>query len=157
MTLMHASGSLSHLLESLGAGRILNVLRLKTVLFLREARQRVLRPLLWSYTKILKAYNKVVWGPGGIRGTLLKCRKLGALDSVDHILRRASVFSTGLAFLPASVAYLIGTNLFGVLANKMGRYVAWETGGMIELSPNASFELLPVLGTASLRQSGTQG
>ncbi|EGV97760.1 Chromaffin granule amine transporter [Cricetulus griseus] len=27
----------------------------------------------------------------------------------------------GLAFLPASVAYLIGTNLFGVLANKMGR------------------------------------
>lgn len=91
------------------------------------------------------------------QGTLLKCRKLGALDSVDHILRRASVFSTGLAFLPASVAYLIGTNLFGVLANKMGRYVAWETGGMIELSSNASFELLPVLGTASLRQSGTQG
>uniref|UniRef100_A0A2R9BWU2 Solute carrier family 18 member A1 n=1 Tax=Pan paniscus TaxID=9597 RepID=A0A2R9BWU2_PANPA len=27
----------------------------------------------------------------------------------------------GLAFLPASVSYLIGTNLFGVLANKMGR------------------------------------
>ncbi|XP_051025832.1 chromaffin granule amine transporter isoform X1 [Acomys russatus] len=29
----------------------------------------------------------------------------------------------GLAFLPASVAYLIGTNLFGVLANKMGRWL----------------------------------
>lgn len=27
----------------------------------------------------------------------------------------------GMAFLPASVSYLIGTNLFGVLANKMGR------------------------------------
>lgn len=27
----------------------------------------------------------------------------------------------GIAFLPASVSYLIGTNLFGVLANKMGR------------------------------------
>uniref|UniRef100_F7FNE7 Solute carrier family 18 member A1 n=1 Tax=Macaca mulatta TaxID=9544 RepID=F7FNE7_MACMU len=29
----------------------------------------------------------------------------------------------GLAFLPASVSYLIGTNLFGVLANKMGRWL----------------------------------
>ncbi|MEQ2261084.1 hypothetical protein XENORESO_005431, partial [Xenotaenia resolanae] len=27
----------------------------------------------------------------------------------------------GMAFLPASVSYLIGTNLFGILANKMGR------------------------------------
>lgn len=80
VTLKHASGSLSHLSESLGAGCILNVLRLKTVLFLREAGPWVLRPLLLSYTKISKAYSKVVWGPGGIRGTLLSCRKLGALD-----------------------------------------------------------------------------
>uniref|UniRef100_A0A670Z0R8 Solute carrier family 18 member A1 n=1 Tax=Pseudonaja textilis TaxID=8673 RepID=A0A670Z0R8_PSETE len=29
-----------------------------------------------------------------------------------------------LAFLPASVSYLIGTNLFGILANKMGRALA---------------------------------
>uniref|UniRef100_A0A8P4KH63 Chromaffin granule amine transporter n=1 Tax=Dicentrarchus labrax TaxID=13489 RepID=A0A8P4KH63_DICLA len=29
----------------------------------------------------------------------------------------------GMAFLPASISYLIGTNLFGVLANKMGRSV----------------------------------
>ncbi|XP_055975124.1 chromaffin granule amine transporter isoform X2 [Sorex fumeus] len=29
----------------------------------------------------------------------------------------------GLAFLPASMSYLIGTNLFGVLANKMGRWL----------------------------------
>uniref|UniRef100_A0A663E7H3 Solute carrier family 18 member A1 n=1 Tax=Aquila chrysaetos chrysaetos TaxID=223781 RepID=A0A663E7H3_AQUCH len=27
----------------------------------------------------------------------------------------------GMAFLPASISYLIGTNLFGILANKMGR------------------------------------
>jgi len=27
----------------------------------------------------------------------------------------------GMAFLPASVFYLIGTNVFGILANKMGR------------------------------------
>lgn len=32
-----------------------------------------------------------------------------------------SFFVSGIAFLPASVSYLIGTNLFGVLANKMGR------------------------------------
>uniref|UniRef100_A0A2K5LGD2 Solute carrier family 18 member A1 n=2 Tax=Cercopithecinae TaxID=9528 RepID=A0A2K5LGD2_CERAT len=31
--------------------------------------------------------------------------------------------AAGLAFLPASVSYLIGTNLFGVLANKMGRWL----------------------------------
>nr|XP_056716637.1 chromaffin granule amine transporter [Euleptes europaea] len=29
----------------------------------------------------------------------------------------------GVAFLPASVSYLIGTNLFGLLANKMGRWL----------------------------------
>ncbi|XP_035307772.1 chromaffin granule amine transporter isoform X3 [Cricetulus griseus] len=34
----------------------------------------------------------------------------------------------GLAFLPASVAYLIGTNLFGVLANKMGRWLCALVG-----------------------------
>lgn len=34
------------------------------------------------------------------------------------------VCSAGMAFLPASISYLIGTNLFGVLANKMGRSVS---------------------------------
>lgn len=28
----------------------------------------------------------------------------------------------GVAFLPASISYLIGTNLFGPLGHKMGRY-----------------------------------
>ncbi|MEJ1287847.1 solute carrier family 18 (vesicular monoamine) member 1 [Cricetulus griseus] len=37
------------------------------------------------------------------------------------ILAFLALLDGGLAFLPASVAYLIGTNLFGVLANKMGR------------------------------------
>lgn len=27
----------------------------------------------------------------------------------------------GMAFLPASISYLVGTNLFGILANRMGR------------------------------------
>ncbi|XP_006156499.1 chromaffin granule amine transporter isoform X1 [Tupaia chinensis] len=37
----------------------------------------------------------------------------------------------GLAFLPASVSYLIGTNLFGVLANKMGRWLCSLVGMMV--------------------------
>uniref|UniRef100_A0A8C0IGC5 Solute carrier family 18 member A2 n=1 Tax=Bubo bubo TaxID=30461 RepID=A0A8C0IGC5_BUBBB len=32
----------------------------------------------------------------------------------------------GVAFLPASISYLVGTNLFGILAHKMGRYTLKE-------------------------------
>lgn len=32
-----------------------------------------------------------------------------------------SILGLGVAFLPASISYLIGTNLFGTLAHKMGR------------------------------------
>ncbi|XP_008848409.1 chromaffin granule amine transporter isoform X2 [Nannospalax galili] len=39
--------------------------------------------------------------------------------------------AAGLAFLPASVAYLIGTNLFGVLANKMGRWLCSLVGMVV--------------------------
>ncbi|KAI5094686.1 chromaffin granule amine transporter, partial [Silurus meridionalis] len=37
----------------------------------------------------------------------------------------------GVAFLPASVSYLIGTNLFGLLANKMGRWLCSMIGMVI--------------------------
>uniref|UniRef100_A0A8B9KQN9 Solute carrier family 18 member A1 n=1 Tax=Astyanax mexicanus TaxID=7994 RepID=A0A8B9KQN9_ASTMX len=37
----------------------------------------------------------------------------------------------GVAFLPASVSYLIGTNLFGLLANKMGRWLCSMIGMFI--------------------------
>ncbi|XP_043911900.1 synaptic vesicular amine transporter [Protopterus annectens] len=37
----------------------------------------------------------------------------------------------GIAFLPASVSYLIGTNIFGVLANKMGRWLCSLLGMLI--------------------------
>ncbi|XP_042557720.1 chromaffin granule amine transporter isoform X1 [Dipodomys spectabilis] len=37
----------------------------------------------------------------------------------------------GLAFLPASVSYLIGTNLFGVLANRIGRWLCSLIGMML--------------------------
>lgn len=36
---------------------------------------------------------------------------------------QASSFERGIAFLPASVSYLIGTNIFGPLAHKIGRFV----------------------------------
>ncbi|XP_073909555.1 chromaffin granule amine transporter isoform X4 [Castor canadensis] len=39
--------------------------------------------------------------------------------------------AAGLAFLPASVSYLIGTNLFGVLANKMGRWLCSLLGMVV--------------------------
>uniref|UniRef100_A0A8D3B6Z5 Major facilitator superfamily (MFS) profile domain-containing protein n=1 Tax=Scophthalmus maximus TaxID=52904 RepID=A0A8D3B6Z5_SCOMX len=37
----------------------------------------------------------------------------------------------GMAFLPASISYLIGTNLFGVLANRMGRWLCSMLGMFI--------------------------
>ncbi|XP_075881661.1 chromaffin granule amine transporter [Nelusetta ayraudi] len=37
----------------------------------------------------------------------------------------------GMAFLPASISYLIGTNLFGLLANKMGRWLCSMLGMFI--------------------------
>ncbi|KAM6965432.1 chromaffin granule amine transporter [Aplochiton taeniatus] len=37
----------------------------------------------------------------------------------------------GMAFLPASISYLIGTNLFGLLANKMGRWLCSMIGMFI--------------------------
>ncbi|KAJ6658719.1 hypothetical protein lerEdw1_019879 [Lerista edwardsae] len=37
----------------------------------------------------------------------------------------------GVAFLPASVSYLIGTNLFGMMANKMGRWLCSLIGMVV--------------------------
>ncbi|RXN20826.1 chromaffin granule amine transporter isoform X2 [Labeo rohita] len=47
------------------------------------------------------------------------------------ILAFLAVFDGGMAFLPASVSYLIGTNLFGILANKMGRWLCSMIGMLI--------------------------
>ncbi|XP_027820183.2 chromaffin granule amine transporter isoform X2 [Ovis aries] len=43
----------------------------------------------------------------------------------------APQWQLGLAFLPASVSYLIGTSLFGVLANKMGRWLCSLIGMLV--------------------------
>ncbi|XP_074918872.1 chromaffin granule amine transporter isoform X4 [Chelonoidis abingdonii] len=39
--------------------------------------------------------------------------------------------AAGMAFLPASISYLIGTNLFGVLAHKMGRWLCSLIGMVV--------------------------
>ncbi|XP_077924354.1 chromaffin granule amine transporter isoform X2 [Halichoerus grypus] len=44
---------------------------------------------------------------------------------------RSPEWQLGLAFLPASVSYLIGINLFGVLANKMGRWLCSLIGMIV--------------------------
>ncbi|CAF3373243.1 unnamed protein product [Rotaria sp. Silwood1] len=41
---------------------------------------------------------------------------------------RATEFQQGAAFLPASISYLIGTNLFGPMAHKMGRWLCCMIG-----------------------------
>ena len=43
----------------------------------------------------------------------------------------ATEFEEGMAFLPASISYLIGTNLFGPLGHLMGRWLAGLLGLVI--------------------------
>ncbi|TFK08161.1 patatin-like phospholipase domain-containing protein 4 [Platysternon megacephalum] len=43
----------------------------------------------------------------------------------------SSKWQLGMAFLPASISYLIGTNLFGVLAHKMGRWLCSLIGMVV--------------------------
>uniref|UniRef100_A0A8C6X663 Solute carrier family 18 member A2 n=1 Tax=Naja naja TaxID=35670 RepID=A0A8C6X663_NAJNA len=43
----------------------------------------------------------------------------------------SSKWQLGIAFIPASISYLIGTNLFGKLAHKMGRWLCALTGMII--------------------------
>uniref|UniRef100_A0A158Q913 MFS domain-containing protein n=1 Tax=Elaeophora elaphi TaxID=1147741 RepID=A0A158Q913_9BILA len=44
---------------------------------------------------------------------------------------QASSFERGIAFLPASVSYMIGTNIFGPLAHKIGRWLSSFLGLII--------------------------
>ncbi|KAM9610652.1 synaptic vesicular amine transporter isoform 2-T2 [Morphnus guianensis] len=41
------------------------------------------------------------------------------------------IIAAGVAFIPASISYLIGTNLFGILAHKMGRWLCALLGMLI--------------------------
>ncbi|CAJ0569271.1 unnamed protein product, partial [Mesorhabditis spiculigera] len=44
---------------------------------------------------------------------------------------QAGSFERGIAFLPASISYLVGTNIFGPLAHKMGRWLSAFIGLVI--------------------------
>uniref|UniRef100_A0AC35U5Z4 MFS domain-containing protein n=1 Tax=Rhabditophanes sp. KR3021 TaxID=114890 RepID=A0AC35U5Z4_9BILA len=44
---------------------------------------------------------------------------------------QASSFQRGIAFLPASISYLVGTNIFGPLAHKIGRWLSSFIGLII--------------------------
>ena len=41
------------------------------------------------------------------------------------------LFISGVAFLPASISYLIGTNIFGPVASKIGRWLSTMIGMVI--------------------------
>lgn len=43
----------------------------------------------------------------------------------------SNTWEQGAAFLPASISYLIGTNIFGPLGHRMGRWLASLTGLVI--------------------------
>uniref|UniRef100_A0A667GQM1 Solute carrier family 18 member A2 n=1 Tax=Lynx canadensis TaxID=61383 RepID=A0A667GQM1_LYNCA len=45
--------------------------------------------------------------------------------------RKWQLVRTGIAFLPASISYLLGTNIFGMLAHKMGRWLCALLGMII--------------------------
>ncbi|KAF7253422.1 Synaptic vesicular amine transporter [Varanus komodoensis] len=49
------------------------------------------------------------------------------LDDGDNVFKKMAT-RLSVAFIPASVSYLIGTNIFGVLAHKMGRWLCALTG-----------------------------
>jgi len=48
------------------------------------------------------------------------------MDTMD-----ASIWQQGAAFLPASISYLIGANIFGPLGHRMGRWLASMIGLII--------------------------
>lgn len=51
---------------------------------------------------------------------------LWMMDTMD-----SSNWEQGAAFLPASISYLIGTNIFGPLGHKMGRWLSSMVGLII--------------------------
>ncbi|KAI8427138.1 hypothetical protein MSG28_014759 [Choristoneura fumiferana] len=58
---------------------------------------------------------------------------------------QASRWQQGVAFLPASICYLIGTNLFGPLGHKMGRWLA-ACSGLIPMARKLEHLIIPNAG-----------
>lgn len=71
---------------------------------------------------ILVAAGAITFANVGI-GILEPALPLWMMDTMD-----AKNWEQGAAFLPASISYLIGTNVFGPLGHKMGRWLASMLG-----------------------------
>ncbi|KAI1230056.1 Chromaffin granule amine transporter, partial [Lamprotornis superbus] len=69
--------------------------------------------------------------PSRVSPESTKATPLSTLLRDPYILVAAGALcfsNMGMAFLPASISYLVGTNLFGILANKMGRWLCSMIG-----------------------------
>lgn len=71
---------------------------------------------------ILVAAGALTFANAGI-AILEPALPLWMMDTMD-----ASNWQQGAAFLPASISYLIGTNIFGPLGHRMGRWLASMIG-----------------------------
>lgn len=71
---------------------------------------------------ILVAAGALTFANAGI-AILEPSLPLWMMDTMD-----ASNWQQGAAFLPASISYLIGTNIFGPLGHRMGRWLASMIG-----------------------------
>ena len=56
---------------------------------------------------------------------LLKRKCFGQEPIHDDLLFTVDFLWAGLVFLPDSIGYLIGTNFFGLVARRVGRYACW--------------------------------
>ncbi|GBM10261.1 Synaptic vesicular amine transporter [Araneus ventricosus] len=85
-------------------------------------------PSLWTLIKdpyIMIAAGAITFSNIGI-AVLEPSLPLWMMDKMD-----ASKWQQGVAFLPASISYLIGTNLFGPIGHRMGRWLAAMIGLVI--------------------------
>ncbi|KAH0623713.1 hypothetical protein JD844_006788 [Phrynosoma platyrhinos] len=81
---------------------------------------------IYIITSFLAAIQLLILQPSRIQPESQKGASLLTLLRDPYI-----IIAAGVAFIPASVSYLIGTNIFGVLAHKMGRWLCALIGMII--------------------------
>uniref|UniRef100_A0A7N4PH80 Solute carrier family 18 member A2 n=1 Tax=Sarcophilus harrisii TaxID=9305 RepID=A0A7N4PH80_SARHA len=82
--------------------------------------------VLAALTLLDGAIQLFVFQPSRVQPESQKGTSLVTLLKDPYIL-----IAAGVAFLPASISYLIGTNIFGILAHKMGRWLCALLGMII--------------------------
>lgn len=90
--------------------------------FVKEEQEGASLQTLIKDPYILVAAGAITFANMGI-AILEPALPLFMMDKMD-----SSNFEQGAAFLPASISYLIGTNLFGPLGHRMGRWLAAMIG-----------------------------